>query len=205
MSQDLRENLRQAYNNKAVERDDRTIQDWKLQEQQIFLALLQKEHKTRLLELGAGTGLDGQFFQAQGFTVTCTDLSPEMVRFCRQKGLDAHVMDFAHLDFPPASFDAVYALNSLLHLPKKELPKVLTNIDQLLHKNGLFYLGVYGGPDREGIYEEDTYEPKRFFAFYPDETLKQIVSNVFDLHQFNSIPLEADSTLHFQSFILRKC
>lgn len=55
--------------------------------------------------------------------VVATDLSPAMVGFCRQKGLDAHVMDFLHLDFPAGSFDAVYALNCLLHVPNADLPE----------------------------------------------------------------------------------
>ncbi|MGN9787218.1 hypothetical protein ACTMTF_37750 [Nonomuraea sp. ZG12] len=33
-----------------------------------------------------------------------------MVALCWEKGLEAHVMDFLHLDFPPGSFDAVHVL-----------------------------------------------------------------------------------------------
>jgi SAM-dependent methyltransferase len=74
------------------------------------------------LEIGAGTGNDGLYFQNNGLDVTCTDLSPDMVNLCREKGLKAYVMDFLSLDFPPGSFDAIYALNCLLHVPTRELP-----------------------------------------------------------------------------------
>ena len=73
MDQQLRNNLRESYDLKAVERDARTIQAWKLAERQAFLSLLLQEHKQTLLEIGAGTGIDGKFFQEQGLQVVCTD------------------------------------------------------------------------------------------------------------------------------------
>lgn len=205
MDQKLRNNLRQSYDRKAQERDARTIQEWKLTERQAFLSLLRQEQKQTLLEIGAGTGIDGNFFQEHGLEVICIDLSPEMVKLCRQKGLTAHVMDFADLQFPPASFDAIYALNSLLHVPKDELPAILTAIELLLKPGGLFYLGVYGGYDYEGVWQDDTYEPKRFFSFCSDENLQVVVSQVFNVHSFRRIAFNGkEATLHFQSLVLRK-
>ena len=205
MHDDLRARLRDSYNRKAHERDSRTLQAWKAEERHTFLTLLQQEQKHSVLEIGAGTGLDAKLFQDQGLTVVCVDLSPEMVRLCQQKGLTAHVMDFAELTFPPNSFDAVYALNCLLHLPKRELPGVLNSINSILNSNGLFYLGVYGGYDHEGIWDKDSYEPKRFFTFYTDELLQHMVAETFQVYSFKRIPLEGeDAALHFQSVILRK-
>ena len=112
--------LRESYNRNASERNQYGIEDWKVEQQQHFLSLLQQEGKQRLLEIGAGPGRDSQFFQDKGLEVTCTDLSPEMVALCRAKGLNAHVMDFLSLDFPAESFEMVYALNCLLHVPKRD-------------------------------------------------------------------------------------
>jgi SAM-dependent methyltransferase len=157
-----------------------------------------------LLEIGAGTGRDSLFFQQNGRTVTCTDLSPEMVRLCRQKGLDAHLMDFTDLQFPANSFDAIFARNCLLHLPKKEWPAVLQSIQTILKPAGLFYLGVYGGDDHEGIWAGDSYEPQRFFTFYTDQGLQATLAPYFDLLYFKAIPLEDNPrSPHAQSLILR--
>ncbi len=125
MGIDLRSFLREAYNTKAQERDDTAIHEWKLEERGNFLSLLAQEKKKTLLEIGAGSGKDSAFFQKQGLNVFCTDLSPEMVKLCQEKGLDAKVMDFANLDSLNNSFDSIYALSCLLHLPKEELPSVL--------------------------------------------------------------------------------
>ena len=66
-------------------------------------------------------------------------------------------------------------------------------------------MGVHGGYDFEGVWEEDAYEPKRFFSFYDDEHLKEVLNKVFDINSFKQItPGDSNSDLHFQSLTLRK-
>lgn len=204
MNKSFRDNLKQAYNTEARQRDAGTIQSWKIEERAGFLSFLKNEHKQSLLEIGAGPGRDGRFFMDEGFDTTCIDLSPEMVSLCRQKGLNAHVMDMTELQFSDGSFDAVYALNSLLHLAKDEFPGVLASISSILKPAGLFYLGVYGGLNFEGIRENDRCTPKRFFSFYTDDNLQRVVSKTFDAVSFKTILLDNKEQLHFQSLILRK-
>jgi ubiquinone/menaquinone biosynthesis C-methylase UbiE len=55
-----------------------------------------------------------------------------MVRLCKEKGLDARCMDFHNLEFEDQSFDAVYALNCLLHEPKANMDGVLVEIHRVL-------------------------------------------------------------------------
>lgn len=200
----MKNQLLEAYNQQAHQRDASATQPWKVEERANFLACLQREGKRSLLEIGAGPGRDSLFFQEQGMEVVCIDLSPDMVRLCRQKGLAAYVMDMAELTFPATSFDAVYALNSLLHLPGEALPGVLRQIHTLLKPGGLFYLGVYGGSDHQGIWEQDTYTPRRFFAFYSDAHIQQIVGEIFEMLAFRPLVVEPESEYHFQSFLLRK-
>ena len=127
-----------------------------------------------------------------------------MIRLCHQKGLTAYVMDMADLTFPANSFDAVYALNSLLHLTKAELPSVLKKIETILAPTGLFFMGVYGGNEFEGIREDDQNDPKRFFSYFTDDHLQKVVSQVFDILSFRHIPVQRADNWHFQSLILRK-
>lgn len=197
-------NLRTAYNQSAEQRNQGAKSAWKLESRQAFLEQLQQEGKTRLLEIGAGPGIDGKFFQDHGLTVTCTDLSPEMVRLCRVKGLDAHVMDFLNLDFPHAHFDAVFALNCLLHVPKADLPRVLQAIRRVLKPGGLMFMAVYGGFDQEDVWQDDNHEPKRFFAFYTDEQIQAVVGRFFDVEQFTAVDNNTDNGLHSQILILRR-
>jgi len=200
----IRKDLSEIYDKYAQEREESEAYDWKVTERSEFLDMLRKENKRTLLEIGSGHGRDSLFFQKQGLETVSIDLSPAMVELCRKKRLDARVMDVTDLDFPPESFDAVFTLNSLLHIPKEELPGVLQNINAVLKPKGLFYFGVYGGNDFQGIMENDNYEPKRFFSYYTDDHLKRIINEVFDIIEFKIVNLEFTTEFHYQSVYLRK-
>jgi SAM-dependent methyltransferase len=204
MYQQVIAELRTAYNRKVDERVDRPLEPWKVTERARFLAQLQAEGKLSLLEIGAGPGLDSLFFQQNGLTVTCTDLSPAMVEHCRSLGLDAHVMDFANLDFASERFDALFARNCLLHVPRADFPAILRQLHTLLKPGGLFYLGQYGGVDQEGVWAQDHYEPKRFYSRYLDEQIEALVTPRFELVEFRRVPVDDGTTGHFQSLTLRR-
>jgi len=197
------DSLRRAYDTSAATRDAAGLAEWKLAERAAFLALLRAEGKRTLLEIGAGPGHFAAYFRDAGLDVVCTDLSPAMVRLARAKGLDARQMDFLNLDFPPASFDAVFALNCLLHVPGADLPRVLAAVHRLLRPGGLFFYGVYGGFAFEGVWPEDKHDPPRYFVFYPDDDLRRHVSGLFDELSFRAIALEEEERGHFQELILR--
>ena len=198
-------NLRRAYDAMVAEREGKTLYSWKVAERARFLAMVQAEGKQSLLEIGVGTGRDSLFFQTQGLRVTATDLSPAMVARCREKGIDAQVVDFATLDqhFRADHFEAIYAVNCLLHVPKADLPSILTQIRTILRPDGLFYWGQYGGIDQEGVWAGDHYEPKRFFARYTDAQLMALGGALFTIEAFSLVPQgEGEGTFH--ALTLRK-
>jgi SAM-dependent methyltransferase len=203
MAKEIKNSLVKSYDTNARLRDKGDLDSWKIEERINFYALLKKERKASLLEIGAGNGRDGHYFKQNDLQVICIDLSPEMVETCKEKGLEARVMDFYHLDFPDQSFDAVWSMNCLLHVPKNDLPVVLSEIKRVLKPKGLFYVGVYGGYDFEGIWDEDTYTPKRFFSFFTHDGIIQAVGKYFEIAYYKTIALENRRT-DFQSIILRK-
>ncbi len=203
MSSNEKSILKQAYNNFAEHRDQSQLEPWKFKERERFLERLLREECLALLEIGAGTGRDSSYFQQKGFNVTSVDLSEEMVRLCKDKGLNAFCMDFYNLDFEPESFDAVYALNCLLHVPKAKLDSVLGQVDKVLKPGGLFFYGVYGGQDSEGIWENDPYEPKRFFSMFEDDAILEVVQRRFKVENFHTVSM-GEGVPHFQSLLLRK-
>ena len=199
----LKASLIEAYNQQAEQRNKSEIEDWKVAERAHFLSLLQQENKQALLEIGAGHGRDSLFFLMQGLKVISLDMSSAMTRLCQKKGISVCIMDMASLGFENNSFDAIYALNSFLHLPKSEFPIALVNVCNVLRPAGLFYLGIYGGYDFEGIWEDDSYTPKRFFSFHSDKNLKTTLAKYFEIVYFRNIQF-GDGNRAFQSAILRK-
>ncbi|MFC5529102.1 class I SAM-dependent methyltransferase [Cohnella yongneupensis] len=198
-----KEQLRQSYNKYAEQRDQSKMEPWKFEVRQQFLQSLLENDGNSILELGAGPGRDGLYFQEHRFEVVCVDLSDEMVRLCKDKGLDARQMDVRELQFEEGQFDSVYAMNSLLHVPKSEIGGVLANVHRVLKPGGLFFYGVYGGESSEGVWEGDSYEPKRFFAMYADEELKALAQPLFSVEEFYTVPM-GEGAPHFQSLLLRK-
>jgi SAM-dependent methyltransferase len=199
---DIKSNIVKAYDNDAERRVRAKQQQWKRKERNAFLSYLKNEKKRTLLEIGAGTGNDSRYFKKRGFYVTATDISPEHIRYCKKRGLHARLLDIYDLHKLGRKFDAVYSMSALVHIPKKDMGRILSKIKRTLKPGGLFYLGMYGGVDVEGIYQKDHCRPKRFFALYKTPDLLAIVQKYFTLEYFKSLTPFKDGV--FQSLILRK-
>lgn len=197
---DITDQLRSAYDGSAAARDAEIKEDWKLTERQGFMNRLRSEARTRLLEVGAGTGQDSLYFRDHGADVVATDLSPEMVARCRAKGLEAYVMDVLGLRFPAQSFDAGYAFNCLLHVPNADLSDALSSIRSVLKPGGLFYVGLYGSEEPfEGVLPGDSHVPRRFFSFRTDDQIRCLVEPYFEVLDFHVVR----GYLRFQALTLR--
>lgn len=199
----IRDDLRTAYDRAADLREGSRLQPWKIMERERYLALLRAEGASTLLEVGAGTGVMGRWFADQGLRVVATDLSPVMVEHCRAKGLEAYETAFADLSFEQP-FDAVFGMNCLLHVPRMELQTSLESIRACLKPGGVAYLGMYGGIDREGPWDEDSCEPKRFFSYSTDEAIQQAMSEVFEILDFRTIAVNHNDPTHYQALTLRR-
>ena len=202
MTNEIKEILKQSYNNYALEREKNHLQEWKIKVRDSFLKLLLNEDKSTLLDIGAGTGKDSKFFMDNNLDVVAVDLSDEMIKLCVEKGIESYELDFYNLYKVGKKVDAVWSMNSLLHVEKANLNLVLQEIANVLNPLGLFFMGVYGGENSEGIWQDDHYTPHRFFSFYTDENIKRVVLNYFDIISFETI--ETGGKYQFQSIIMRK-
>ena len=194
--------LVKSYEKYAHERASRSPDEFKVQERSEFLKFLKDDRRKTLLEIGCGPGQDAQFFQAQGFKVLAVDNTPMMVKFTAEKGIPAQVLDCYDLNEINERFDAVYTMNCLLHIPKRDFDQVLRLISDRLNESGLMYLGIWGDQNFEGIWKKDRYEPKRFFSFWKTEALLEVLQRSFRLEYYRR--LEPHEGRVFNSFIVRK-
>lgn len=192
-----------SYDHAVHERDNHQIADWMKHQRQRFLNLLNTEGQTKLIDIGSGTGIHGNFFQEHGIDVTCVDISPANVAKCKEKGLESYLLNVMDLASIGQIFDCAFALNSLLHIPTSQLSLALSNIHDVLEPNGLFFWGQYGGEYLEGVYDEDKYEPKRFFSLLNDTQIQEKASKMFDIEDFVTVSIKDITPLYFQSLILR--
>jgi cyclopropane fatty-acyl-phospholipid synthase-like methyltransferase len=204
----FKDELKVAYDADAKRRDEAEGKrdQWKLNARDYFVSLLKKENKKTVLELGAGAGLDSLYFKQHGFKVLATDLSPEMVKMCKKRGLEATTLDLYNIKSLDKKFDGVFSLNVLLHVPRKDISKVLDEIFEVLEPDGIFFYGVYGGIEEEKtIIDKSKMGLPRFFSFLSDETLLKLVENKFEVIKFETIDIQGKKPgFHFQSLLLRK-
>ena len=143
----------------------------------------------RILDLGCGAGRDTAQFTSRGFSAIGADLSMGMLSEASSRSACSYLQaDMIALPFHPASFDAVWANASLLHLPRRLTPGVLAGIHKLLKPGGILYLSLKIG---EGEAWEER-EGQRFFTFYqPNEVFRLLADINFTLHQHWTEPAKS--------------
>lgn len=120
----------------------------------------------RILDAGCGSGRDLKAFEQRGFEVVGIDASENMAQLARQHaGAVVHHLRFQDVAWRD-EFDGVWACASLLHVPRPELPGVLTLLAAALRPGGFLYMSFKLGTaerlangrmftdlDREGLDE----------------------------------------------------
>ena len=159
-----------------------------------------------MIDLGAGTGIYAKYFEENGLDPLCIDLSEEMVRACRKKGLEAvpgDILSLGNFGFS-TDYGGVWAYASLLHIPKKELSGVLRNIEFILADDGVFCASFKHKKKKDGF--EGMVDQKeggrQFFAYYTHEELVPVLSEYFEIVK-NDMTRINDQT-QFLNYVMRK-
>lgn len=107
-----------------------------------------------VLDLGCGAGVPvTRWLADNGFAVTGVDVSERQLELARCLVPDGTFVkaDMTRLDFAQASFDAVVAFHSVIHVPREEHPAVFARIHRWLRPGGLFLatltMTAYEGED----------------------------------------------------------
>ena len=198
----LLESLARSYDARAADRDEAGEPEWRDEIRTDFVSRL--PDAPRVLEIGAGVGYTARWFLDQGVDIVAIDLSPANVELCRSKGVPAEVRDMADLGFADRSFDGVWAASCLMHIPTDDIPEVFGEVGRVLRDGGLIWAGTWGGPTTEGIWEEDWYEPKRFYAIRDDALMRSLYEAHFEVLEFEPFRPIPDYEWHYQSALLRK-
>ena len=106
----------------------------------------------RILDAGCGSGRDSLHFLRAGMAVDAFDASESMVRLAREHtGLPVARMDFADLAARGEirdEYDGVWAMASLIHLDRDELPGALRLLALRLRPGGALLASFRKGPGR---------------------------------------------------------
>lgn len=152
---------------------------------------------TRVLDIGSGTGQLAIWLVAQGFNVQCIDPSLEMVKRCREKGLMTIQTTIQNYQ-PDSSFSMIFAILSLIHVPKATLPNQIKKISEALLQDGVLFLAMIEGQGEGFFNEADT---SRFFAYYSAKEIEDILQPYFkkvDYHYLKS------GSIGYMLFVFKK-
>jgi len=115
---------------------------------------LSAQVRGRVLDVGCGIG---DMLKARRGTVG-VDINPHLVEYCRNQGLDAHLMEPNQLPFESGSFDGAILDNVLEHIA--DPGPLLAEIHRVLRAEARFIVGVPGAfaytldPDHKHFYSE---------------------------------------------------
>ncbi|AKI00999.1 Methyltransferase domain [Hoeflea sp. IMCC20628] len=119
-----------------------------------FLSLLPSG--AAILELGCGAGRDTEFMIGRGIDVRPTDGTLELAQAAQQRlGIPVAKLLFADLN-EQGRYDGVWANACLLHVPRADLPGILSKIRSALTNGGVFYASFKAG-ETEGRDQFDRY------------------------------------------------
>ena len=189
-----------TYNELAEDYDKETVDFWERFPRTIFDKFIELT-KGKVLDVGSGPGRDGLILKNAGLDVVCLDASESMVRLSTERGLNSVVGDFNSLPFKNEEFGGVWAYTSLLHIPKSEVNKPLSEIQRVLNQGGIFGLGLIEGETE--LYRESSGVGKpRWFSFYKKEEVETILS----MHGFEILFFEEFkvNTKNYLNFICKK-
>lgn len=106
---------------------------------ELFIDIVDEIKPSTLLDVGCGQG-DLLFALSENIKVKGIDLSPEQIKVCKEKGLDAHVTSLYDLD---EKFGAIIATFDVLnYIPKDEINKFIKKIYDNLETGAYFIFDV---------------------------------------------------------------
>ncbi|MDD4506701.1 MAG: class I SAM-dependent methyltransferase [Sulfurospirillaceae bacterium] len=133
---------------------------------EVQILLLQTfTNKSKLLEIGCGSGRDASFMIRNNYDVIAIDGSQNMIE--EAKKIHPELSEkLLHKTLPndlyfSISFDGIYSIATLMHLSKNDLEKTISRIYDLLNQNGKFLMSV--SLFRDDINQNGFDEKGRFF------------------------------------------
>jgi SAM-dependent methyltransferase len=117
-------------------------------------ALLRRIHgapPVRILDFGYGPGRDLAVFRALGHQAIGLEGSRTFAAMAREySGCEVWEQNFLALQLPAGFFDGIFANAALFHVPRQELPRVLSELHESLKPEGVLFSSNPRGNNEEG-------------------------------------------------------
>lgn len=199
----LEQDLANFYDQQAAERSNWNGRSARAHRRDQFIALLNSEQRSSVIEFGTGTGQDAAALQAAGLTVSGVDLSPENIRYARERGVDCRQASLLDLPFEDDAFDAGWTMSTLLHIPDDKIESALAEILRVLRPGAPLAIGLWGSDDRVEYRSRKGTDVKGFFRWRSDDTVRAVLARHGTIEHFETWPDPDSENHHYQYCILR--
>jgi ubiquinone/menaquinone biosynthesis C-methylase UbiE len=133
----------------------------------------------RVVDLGAGPGLDTVLLVERGLRAVGVDFSMGMLRAGRREFGAVRIQgDARRLPVATTSIDGVWAKASLLHLQRDDVALALAEVRRVLSPGGVLFVSLKAGTG--AATETARYGLPRFFQYWTDDALDAVL----DAHGF---------------------
>jgi len=190
------------YDTEGDERSARPVDPRRAAARESFLASLSGNSR-RVLEVGCGPGRDASAFIDAGHEYIAVDLSIEPARRCSRVGGEVALASVRCLPFRPGSFDAIWTMSTLMHVPDSAIESALAEVRRALVVGGVAAIGVWGGPDVESYSDESLKgRPSRLFSRRSAERWRSMLAAIGTVMAFETWGEDAD--FPYQLALVRK-
>ena len=116
-----------------------------------LLNCIQAQPPCRILDFGCGPGRDLKALTDLGHIAVGLEGAIRFVEMARvYSGCEVWQQDFLYLNLPESFFHGVFANASLFHVPSRELPRVLGELNATLQPGGILFSSNPRGRNEEG-------------------------------------------------------
>jgi len=150
--------------------------------------------KSKVLDVGCGSGRDSNLMTQKGFNLTGLDISSGLINLAKKSypNIKFVLGDMTQLPFSNEKFDGIWSHASLLHLETVEaVKKALSEFYRVLRPKGILHVLVKAQTtsQKTAIVKDKLSKHDRFFQFFKLDELKKLLEmsgfTIIHIEQYN--------------------
>jgi len=191
----VKKNVYEAYEKIAELYDKELWYDMPYNNQiDLFLSMIEGKD---ILDVGCAMGSFTKYVADKGYNIDGIDFSPKMIEIANKKVNNAkfYVMDMMDITLNK-KYNGIMAINSIIHIEKKNMKKVIEGLKKLLKDEGILFIILQEGNGEQYLEEPLDSSIKEFVNFYYEDEIKEVFNQCnLKIMKMDRIKVESETEL----------